>query len=80
MPFAATQMGIEIITLNGVNQRKTNIILYHLYMESKKMMQMKLIYKIEIDSQIWKTNLWLSKGKEKEEINQQFGINRYALL
>ena len=26
VPFAATWMDLEIITLNGINQRKTNII------------------------------------------------------
>ena len=36
MPFAATWMDLEIIILSKVSQRKTNIIWYHLYMESKK--------------------------------------------
>ena len=38
MPFAATWMDLEIIILNEVSQtqRKTNIIWYHLYVESKK--------------------------------------------
>ena len=36
MPRAATWMDLEIITLSEVRQRKTNIIRYHLYVESKK--------------------------------------------
>ena len=36
MLFTATQMDLEIITLSEVNQIKTNIIWYHLYVESKK--------------------------------------------
>ena len=38
---------------------------YHLHVESKKkLIQMNLfIYKPETDSQPWKTNLWLPKGK-----------------
>ena len=45
------------------------------------MIQIKLIYKIEIDSQTQKTNLWLSKGKADEErINKDFGISRNKLL
>ena len=35
-PFAATWMDLEIITLNEVSQTKTNPVLYHLYVESKK--------------------------------------------
>ena len=35
MPFAATWIDLEIIILNEVSQRKTNIG-YHLYGESKK--------------------------------------------
>ena len=31
MPFAATWMDLEIIILNEVRKRKTNTILYHLY-------------------------------------------------
>ena len=36
MPFAAIKMSLEIIILNELRQRKTNIIRYHLYVESKK--------------------------------------------
>ena len=42
MPFAATWMDLEIIILSEVNQTKTNIIWSHLYVESKKMIQMNL--------------------------------------
>ena len=41
IPFAATWMDLEIIILNQVRQRETNII-YHLYVESKKMIQRNL--------------------------------------
>ena len=34
MPFAATQMDLEIIMLSEVNQRNTGIIGYHSYMGS----------------------------------------------
>ena len=34
MPFAATWMYLEIIILSELRQRKTNIISYHLYVES----------------------------------------------
>ena len=38
MPFAATWMNPEISILSEVSQRKKNIM-YHLYVESKKMIQ-----------------------------------------
>ena len=36
MPFAATWVHLENITLSEISQRKTNTVLYHLYVESKK--------------------------------------------
>ena len=36
MPFAATQMDLEIIILNEASQRKKNIILHHLNGETTK--------------------------------------------
>ena len=36
MPFAATWIIIEMIILSEVNQTKTNITCYHLYVKSKK--------------------------------------------
>jgi len=51
MPFAATWMQLDVITLSEVSQRKTNIISYHLYVESLKNDTNELIYKREADSQ-----------------------------
>ena len=36
MPFAATWMDLDLIILSEINQRSTNIIGYHLYVESNK--------------------------------------------
>ena len=46
MPFAETWIDPEIIIVSEERQRKTNIIRYHLYVESKKkMIQMNLFTK-----------------------------------
>ena len=52
MPFAVTWMDLEIVILSEVSQRKTNIIWYRLYVESKKNDTNELIYKTEIASQM----------------------------
>ena len=36
LPFAATWMDLEGITLSELSQKKVNTVWYHLYMESKK--------------------------------------------
>ena len=48
MPFTATWMDLEITILSEVNQRKTNIIWYHLYVEFKNNDTKELIYKTEM--------------------------------
>ena len=48
MPFAAIWMDLEMIILIEVSQRKTNIIWYHLYVESKKIGTNEPTYKTEI--------------------------------
>ena len=64
MPFAATQMDLEIIILSEVSQTKTNIICYHLYVESKKVIQVNLFTKQRLrDFKKKKKNLWSPKGK-----------------
>ena len=46
MPFAVTWIDLEIIIQSKVSQtEKANIIWYHLYVESKKMVQMNLLTK-----------------------------------
>ena len=64
MPFATKWMTLEMFILSKVSQRKTNIILYHFYVESKKNDTNELIYETETDSQMLSGNLWLPKGKD----------------
>ena len=78
MPFAATWMDLESITLSEVNQTKTNIMGYRLYVESLK--NDKIILFPEINSQTKKINLWVPKGKERGGINWEFGINIHTLI
>ena len=66
MPFAETWMDLEILTLSEVSQTEKEKNIYHLCVESnKKMIQMKFSYRTETDSQTWKSNLWLPKGKHR---------------
>ena len=45
MPLVATWMDLEIIILSEISQTKTNTMWYHLYVESRKMVQMNLFTK-----------------------------------
>ena len=81
MPFATTWMDLEIIILSEVRKRKTAISCDTTYMQNLKYDTNKLIYKIETDSQAWRTNLWLPKRKGGGRgINLEFEIGRYTLL
>ena len=62
MPYAATQMDLEI--LSEVSQTEKRQISYDItYMWNLKNDTNEPIYKTETDSQTQKTNLWLPKGK-----------------
>ena len=66
MPSAPTRLDPGMISVSEISLIKTNIIWYHLYVESKKEKRklehtIELIYKTERDSQAQKTNLWLPR-------------------
>ena len=63
MPFASTWMDLEILILSEVSQRKTNIIQYHIYVESTTKDMKELNGKTETNSQVSKPILWLSQVK-----------------
>ena len=58
-------MGIEIIILSEVNQRKTNTVWYHLQVKPKK--RHKWAYLQNKQTQTLKTKLWFQKEKGVEE-------------
>ena len=69
MPFAATWMDLEIIILSEVSQTKTNIIWYHLYVESKNSTN-ELIYKQK--HTVIENKLMVTKGEGG--INWEWGL------
>ena len=69
MPLAATWMDLEIIRLSDVSQTEINTI-FHLYMESKKMIPMILFIKQKLSHRTRKQIVeayayWGSRGKDK---------------
>ena len=69
MPFAATWMDLEIIILTEISQTKTNIIWYHLYVESKKMIQMNLFTKQKYTHRHRKqTHGYQRGGRERDKL------------
>ena len=63
MLFAATRMQLEIITLSEVSQKEKDI--YHMmtYKWNLKYGTNEPIYTTEADSQTWRTDLCLSRGR-----------------
>ena len=75
MPSAAAWTDLEIMILS---QRKTNIIWYHLYVESKKNDTNKLTNKTEIDSQTQNTNYGYQRGQQRVGGNKLGVWNLYT--
>ena len=63
MPFAATWVDLEIITLSESKSDRERQIWYRLYAESKKNDPNELTYKTETDSQIRKQIYGYQRGK-----------------
>ena len=64
MPFAVTWVDLEIITLSELGQTKENIA--YMWNLKKKKDTNELIYRTEIELQMWKIHLWLP-GRKGEE-------------
>ena len=63
MPSATTWRDLEIIILSEVSQTKTNIIHYHLHVESKKMMQINLFTEQKQTHRLRKRTYVYQRGK-----------------
>ena len=64
MPFAATWMELEFIILSSLQQVREREMLYDItYLWNIINDTSEVIFRTEIDSQTWKTILWLLKGK-----------------
>ena len=66
MPFAATQIDLEIVILSEASQiEKEKYCMTSLIFRILKINDTnELIYKTEIDPQTYKMNLWLPGGKD----------------
>ena len=78
MPFAATWMDLEIIILSEVTQRKTNIIWYRLYVESKKRYKWTNLQSIK--SHRCRKQTYGYWGGRARGINWEIEIDIYTLL
>ena len=81
IPLAATWMDLEIIILNEVKSERERQIPYDItYMWNLNYDINQFIYKIEMDSQAQRTDLWLPKGRGGGEvIYWEFRTNRCKL-
>ena len=64
MSFAATWMEPEMIILNEVSQKEKDR--YHMISLIPKIWHNEPIYRKESDSQTWRADLWLPRGREQE--------------
>ena len=78
MPFVATWMDLEIIIVSEINQRKTNIP-YHLYIASKKMIQLNLFTKQKQTQSLRMEPLVTSEEGSGVGRDWEFGSNMYTL-
>ena len=60
-------MDPQIVILREVSQRQTTYAITYMWNLEKLNLENELIYKTEIGSQMQKTNLWSSRGKERRD-------------
>ena len=62
MPFAVTEMDLEIIILRDESQRKTNITWYHLHVESNRKWYKRSYLRNRNKHKFWK-QIYINKGE-----------------
>ena len=77
MPFAATWMQLEILILSEMRKRKTKIIWYHLYVESKIWHKWTYPQNRNRDSDI--ENILVVARGAAGGMEREFGVSRYKL-
>ena len=83
LPFAKTLMGLASIMLSEISQRKTNIVCYHLYVESKKFNNVSKITKrnrlTDIENKLVVTSTEREVERGNTGIKSLRGTNYYVL-
>ena len=79
MAFAATWIQLEIIILTEISHKKKDKYPMF-YMQNLKYGTNEPIYKIETDSQTYRTDVWLPRGKvEGSGMDGELGVCRCKL-
>ena len=67
MPLAATWMQLEILILSKIKSERERQIPYdNTYRRNLKCGTNESTYRTEMDSQTWRTDLWLPRGRGRE--------------
>ena len=77
--LAVMWMDLQPVTQSEISQTQINAARYHLYVQSKKMVQMKL-FKNRNRLTDFENKLMVTKRNRGRGINQESGINIYTLL
>ena len=73
MPFAATQIQLKIFILSEVSQRERQIPHDITHMWNLKYGTNEQICKTEADTQTWRIDLWLPRGRSSDT-DWEFGV------
>ena len=78
--FVEMQMDLETVIQNEVRKRKTNIVYQHIYVESRKMVQMSLFCRAGIEMLTQRTGGWTRSREGEGGMNWEVRIDIYTLI